>query len=53
MLGSPLEDSPFCSSMSRETGALVLNVDYRLGPTDTFPAAIEEYVHSYVGNGLS
>jgi len=42
VLGSPLEDSPFCSMMSRTTGALVLNVDYRLGPTYTFPAAIED-----------
>jgi len=42
VLGSPLEDSPFCSMMSRTTGALVLNIDYRLGPTYTFPAAIED-----------
>ncbi len=41
-LGSCLEQAPFCAQMSRELGAVVLSVDYRLGPIDKFPAALED-----------
>lgn len=41
-LGSCLEQAPFCSKMARELGAVVLSVDYRLGPNDKFPAAVED-----------
>ena len=41
-LGSCLEQAPFCAQMSRELGAVVLSVDYRLGPVDKFPAALED-----------
>jgi acetyl esterase/lipase len=41
-LGSCLEQAPFCAQMSRELEAIVLSVDYRLGPIDKFPAAVED-----------
>lgn len=41
-LGSCLEQAPFCAQLSRELGAIVLSVDYRLGPIDKFPAALED-----------
>ena len=41
-MGSCLEQAPFCSLLARETGRLVLSVDYRKGPLDQFPAAIED-----------
>lgn len=42
ILGSCLEQAPFCAQLSRELGAIVLSVDYRLGPIDRFPAALED-----------
>jgi acetyl esterase/lipase len=41
-LGSCLEQAPFCSKMARELGAVVISVDYRLGPDSKFPAAVED-----------
>lgn len=41
-LGSCLEQAPFCAQMCRELGAVVLSVDYRMGPVDKFPAAVED-----------
>lgn len=41
-LGSCLEQAPFCAQLSRKLGAIVLSVDYRLGPIDKFPAALED-----------
>jgi acetyl esterase/lipase len=41
-LRSCLEQAPFCAQMSREFEAIVLSVDYRLGPIDKFPAAVED-----------
>jgi acetyl esterase/lipase len=41
-LGSCLEQAPFCSKMARELGAVVLSVDYRMGPANKFPAAVED-----------
>jgi acetyl esterase/lipase len=42
VLGSCLEQAPFCSKLARELGAVVLSVDYRMGPMAQFPAAIED-----------
>ncbi|KAK5164675.1 uncharacterized protein LTR77_009881 [Saxophila tyrrhenica] len=41
-LGSCLEQAPFCGRLSRELGAVVISVDYRMAPADKFPAAIED-----------
>ncbi|KAF2425746.1 alpha/beta-hydrolase [Tothia fuscella] len=40
--GSCLEQAPFCSKMARDLSAVVISVDYRMGPMDTFPAALED-----------
>ena len=42
IMGSCLEQAPFCALLARRTGRLVLSVDYRKGPLDQFPAAIED-----------
>lgn len=42
VLGSCLEQSPFCAKMARDLQAVVLSVDYRMGPLSKFPAAIED-----------
>ncbi|KAF2665212.1 alpha/beta-hydrolase [Microthyrium microscopicum] len=42
VLGSCLEQAPFCSRLARELGAVVITVDYRMGPIYKFPAAIED-----------
>jgi acetyl esterase/lipase len=42
IFGSCHEQAPFCAMFARELGCLVLSVDYRLGPIDKFPAAIED-----------
>jgi acetyl esterase/lipase len=42
ILGSCLEQAPFCSKMARELGAVVITVDYRMGPLHKFPAAVED-----------
>jgi acetyl esterase/lipase len=41
-MGSCLEQAPFCALLARETGRLIMSVDYRKGPLDQFPAAIED-----------
>jgi acetyl esterase/lipase len=41
-LGSCLEQAPFCSKIARDLAAVVITVDYRLGPENRFPAAIED-----------
>lgn len=41
-LGSTLEQAPFCAMMARELRCVVITVDYRLGPIDKYPAAIED-----------
>lgn len=41
-LGSTLEQAPFCAMMARELRCVVITVDYRLGPVDKYPAAIED-----------
>jgi acetyl esterase/lipase len=42
IMGSCLEQAPFCALLARKTGRIVLSVDYRKGPLDQFPAAIED-----------
>lgn len=42
VLGSCLEQAPFCAKLARELKCVVLSVDYRMGPTDKHPAAIED-----------
>jgi ATP-dependent RNA helicase DDX3X len=42
IMGSPLEQAPYASMMSRELGAVVISVSYRIGPFHQFPAAIHD-----------
>jgi acetyl esterase/lipase len=42
VLGSCLEQAPFCSRLARELNAIVISVDYRMGPVNQFPAAVED-----------
>lgn len=42
IMGSCLEQAPFCAMLVRKTGRLVLSIDYRKGPLDQFPSAIED-----------
>ncbi|KAI9740070.1 MAG: hypothetical protein M1818_004821 [Claussenomyces sp. TS43310] len=42
ILGSCLEQAPFCAMMARELNCIAISVDYRLGPYDQFPAANED-----------
>src|ERR1700759_96504 len=42
VFGSCLEQAPFCSMMARELNAIVLSVDYRMGPVNKFPTAVED-----------
>jgi hypothetical protein len=42
MFRSPLEQAPYASMMSRELGAVVISVSYRIGPFHQFPAAIHD-----------
>jgi acetyl esterase/lipase len=39
ILGTTQEQAPFCAQLSRELGAIVISVDYALGPYEQFPAA--------------
>ncbi|KAK8212830.1 hypothetical protein M8818_002995 [Zalaria obscura] len=41
-MGSPHEQSPYCSMLARETGRVVLSVDYRMGPLEQFPSATHD-----------
>ena len=41
-MGSCLEQAPFCAKLARDLGAIVITVDYRMGPIDKFPAALED-----------
>lgn len=41
-MGSPLEQAPYAAMMSRELGAVVISVSYRIGPFHQFPAAIHD-----------
>ncbi len=51
VLGSCQEQTPFCAKMSRELNAVVISVDYRLGPAAQYPAAhcdAEDTVHAVI-----
>ncbi|KAF2271037.1 alpha/beta-hydrolase [Lojkania enalia] len=42
IMGSPLEQAPYCAMMSRELGAVVISVSYRIGPFHQFPSAVHD-----------
>ncbi|PVI06580.1 alpha/beta-hydrolase [Periconia macrospinosa] len=42
IMGSPLEQAPYAAMVSRELGAVVISVSYRIGPFSQFPAAIHD-----------
>lgn len=42
VLGSLDSDDPVCRSLAELTGALVVSVNYRHGPEDPFPAAVDD-----------
>lgn len=42
IFGSCQEQAPFCAKMARDLNAVVISVDYRLGPVSQFPAAVED-----------
>lgn len=42
VLGSCLEQAPFCAKLARDLGAVVMTVDYRMGPLDKHPAALHD-----------
>ena len=39
VLGTTMEQVPFCAKLARELGCIVVSVDYALGPADQFPMA--------------
>lgn len=41
-LGSCLEQAPFCAKIATEIRGVAITVDYRMGPVDKFPAALED-----------
>lgn len=41
-LGTCLEEAPFCGKLARDLAAVVLTVDYRMGPINKHPAALED-----------
>lgn len=42
VLGSCQEQAPFCAKLCRELQCVAISVDYRLGPSAQFPAALED-----------
>ena len=42
VLGSCLEQIPFCAKLARELNCVVMTVDYRMGPSSKHPAALED-----------
>ena len=42
VLGSCLEQAPFCAKLARDLDAVVLTVDYRMGPACRHPAALHD-----------
>jgi acetyl esterase/lipase len=42
VLGSAAGDDRFCGETARDTGAIVISVDYRLAPRHPYPAALDD-----------
>ena len=42
VLGTCLEQAPFCAKLARDLDAVVLTVDYRMGPANKHPAALHD-----------
>jgi len=42
VIGSVETHDPICRSLAKESGAVVISVDYRLAPEHKFPAAVED-----------
>ena len=42
VMGSCLEQAPFCAKLARDLMCAVLTVDYRIGPVEKHPAALED-----------
>ena len=42
VIGSVDTHDPICRSLAKESGAVVISVDYRLAPEHKFPAAVED-----------
>lgn len=40
--GTPAQDHALCARIARETGGVVVSVDYRLAPAHRFPAALDD-----------
>ncbi|MFF2372010.1 alpha/beta hydrolase fold domain-containing protein [Agromyces sp. NPDC058110] len=47
VMGSAAGDDRFCGETARETGAVVVSVDYRLAPRHPFPAANDDVRDAY------
>ena len=42
VLGSYLEQTPFCAKLARELNCVLVTVDYRMGPASKHSAALED-----------
>jgi acetyl esterase/lipase len=49
VIGSAASTVPLVGDLARRTGAKVITVDYRLGPEDPYPAAVEDGRAAYEG----
>ncbi|GAA1826267.1 alpha/beta hydrolase [Agromyces salentinus] len=55
VLGSAAGDDRFCGETARDTGAIVISVDYRLAPRHPYPAALDDAhaAWTWVGDGAA